>query len=66
MLQQKKDYFIVKVCESVEFYENDKLINFWSNKFINEEIKRDFKITGWRFMTLVKGNTFFEIQSVCY
>ena len=59
--------------ESDELYENDKLFNFWSNKFINKEIEnRNFKLTGWPFMTFllipffydVKRNNFFEIQSI--
>ena len=53
-------------CESDELFENDKLFNFWSNKFINKEIKmRDFKTTGWSFMTLVKRKNFFRIQGIC-
>ena len=43
----KINFYILIGCESVEIYKNDKLINFWSNKFVNQEIeKRDFKITG--------------------
>ena len=39
---------MLKQIKSNELYENDKLFNFWSNKFINNEIeKRDFQITGW-------------------
>ena len=46
-------------CESDEIYEKNKLFNFWSNKFINKEIEiRNFKTTGWFFMTLVKINNF--------
>ena len=53
-------------CESVEFYENDKLSNFWSNEFIKREIeKRDFKITEWFFMTIVKRNSFFLNSENC-
>ena len=56
----KIDNYILIACESDELYENNKLFNFWSNKFINEEIqKRKFKITGYLFMTLVKRNNFF-------
>ena len=55
--------YILIGCESDELFENDKLFNFWSNKFINEEVqKRKFKITGWPFMTLVKRNNFFKIH----
>ena len=62
----KIDNYILIGCESDELFENDKLFNFWSNKFINEEIqKRDFQITGWSFMTLVKRNNFFKIQGLC-
>ena len=51
--------FILSGCESDELYESDKLCNFWSNKIINKEIeKKDFKITGWSFMALVKSNIF--------
>ena len=46
--------------ESDELHENDKLFNFWSNKFINTEIeKKNFKITGWSFVTLIKRDNFF-------
>ena len=52
-------------CESDEIYENNKLFNFRSNKFINKGIElKIFKITGWPFMTLVKRNNFFKIQSI--
>ena len=61
----KIDNYVLIGCESDELYENDKLFNFWSNKFINNKIeKRDFQITGWPFMTLVKRNNFFKIQGV--
>ena len=44
----KIDNHILFGCELDVLYENSKLCNFWSNKFINKEIeKRDFKITGW-------------------
>ena len=53
-------------CKSDELYENDKLFNFWSNTFISKEVeKRDFKITGWSFLTLGRRNNFFKIQSIC-
>ena len=62
----KVDIFILFRCESDELFENDKLFNFWSSKYINKEIKkRDFKITGWSFVTLVKRNNFLKIQSIC-
>ena len=61
----KIDNYILIACESDELFENDKLYNFWSNKFINDEIeKRNFRITGWPFMTLVKRNSFFKIQGL--
>ena len=61
----KIDNHILIGCGSDELFENDKLINFWSNKFINTEIeKRDFQITGWPFMTLVRRNNFFKIQGI--
>ena len=61
----KIDNYILIGSESDEMYENDKLFNFWSNKFINKEIEnRNFKLTGWPFMTLVKGNNFFKIQGI--
>ena len=64
---KKVDNFMLRGCESDDLYENDKLFNFWSKKFINEEMgKRDFQITGRPFMTLVKRNNLFTIQSVCY
>ena len=59
------DNYILIGCESDEFFENKKLFNFWSNKFINEEMrKRKFKITGWPFMTLVRRNNFFTVQGI--
>ena len=61
----KIDNYVLIGSESDELFENDKLFNFWSNKFINNEIEnRDFKLTGWPFMTLVKRNKFFKIQGV--
>ena len=62
----KIDNYVLMGSESEELFENDKLFNFWSNKFINNEIEnRDFNITGWPFMTLVKRNKFFKIQGIC-
>ena len=59
----KIDNFILIGCESDEIFENVKLFNFWSNKFINEEVqKRKFKITGWPFLTLVKKTTFLKFK----
>ena len=61
----KIDNYILIGCEADELFENDKLFKFWSNKFINNEIeKRDFQITGWPFMTLVRRNNFFKIQGI--
>ena len=61
----KVDNYILIGSESYELYENDKLFNFWSNKFINKELEnRNFKLTGWPFMTLVKRNNFFKIQGI--
>ena len=37
----KIDNFIIFGCESGELSEKDKLRNSWSNKFINEEIKKE-------------------------
>ena len=63
----KVDNYILIGCESDELLENDKLFNFWSNKFINQEIqKRKFKLTGWPFMTLVKRNNFFKVQGIVF
>ena len=57
----KNDNFILIGCESNRLYENDKLINFRSNKVIKKEIQqRGFKISGWSFMTLVKKSIFFQ------
>ena len=62
---EKVDNYILIGCESDELFENDKLFNFWSNKFINNEIEnRDFQLSGWTFMTLVKRNNFFNIQGI--
>ena len=61
----KIDNYILIGCDSDELFENDKLFNFWSNKFMNNEIEnRKFQVTGWPFMTLVKRNNFFKIQVV--
>ena len=63
----KIDNFILVGCESDVLYENIELFNFWSKNFIKKEIeKKDFKITGWSFMTLVNKKSFFEIQSICF
>ena len=62
---EKIDNYILIGCESDELFENNKLFNFWSNKYINNEIeKRNFQISGWPFMTLVKRNNFFKIQGI--
>ena len=59
----KVDNYILIGCDSDELFENDKLFNFWSNKFIKNEIeKRNFQITGWPFMTLVKRNNFLKFK----
>ena len=61
----KVDNYILITSESDELHENDKLFNIWSNKLINKEIEnRNFKLTGWPFMTLVKRNNFFKIQGI--
>ena len=61
----KVNIYILIGCESDELNQNDKIFNFWSNKFINEEIKkRSFKLTGRSFMTLAKRNSFFKLQSL--
>ena len=54
-------------CELDELYENDKLFNFWFNKFINKEIqKRKFKmITGWSFMISVKKKQLIQNSKHC-
>ena len=62
----KVDNYILIGCELDVLFENNKLFNCWSIKFINKEIEnRDFRMTGWPFMTLDKGNNFFKIQSLC-
>ena len=61
----KVNNYILIGCESDELYENDNLFNFWSNKFINQEIENgNFRLTGLPFMTLVKRNNFFKIQGI--
>ena len=61
----KVDNYILIASESDELHENDKLFNIWSNKIINKEIEnRNFKLTGWPFMTLIKRNNFFKIQGI--
>ena len=65
----KIDKFILIGCEADDLCENDKLLNFWSNKFLNKEAEtemRNFKKkTGWSFMTLVKRGNFYKIQGIC-
>ena len=59
------DNHILIASESDELHENDKLFNIWSKKLINKEIdNRNFKLTGWPFMTLVKRNNFFKIHGI--
>ena len=42
--------YILIGCESDELFENDKLFNFWSNKFLNKEIeKKKFQINTMAF-----------------
>ena len=61
----KVENYILIASESDELHENDKLFNIWSNKLINKEIEnRNFKLTGWPFMTLVERNNFFKIQGI--
>ena len=61
----KVDNYILIGSESDELFENDKLFNIWSKKLINKEIEnRNFKLTGWPFMTLVKRNNYFKIQGI--
>ena len=61
----KIDKYILIGCESDEVYDNDKIIIFWSIKFISKEMEmRNFKITGRPFLTLVKRNDFFKVQSI--
>ena len=58
-------YFLIG-CESDRLNESNKLLNFWSNKILNEGIRKGkFEITGWSFMTLVKRSNFFKIQGIC-
>ena len=60
---EKIDNYILIGCESDELYAKNNLFNFWSNKFINEEIqRRNFETTGWPFMTLVKRNNFLKFR----
>ena len=61
----KIDNFKIIGCESDELYENDKLYNFCSIKFKNRQIeKRDCKITGWPFMTLVEKNNILKARAL--
>ena len=61
----KVDNHIIFRCESDELYENDKLFNFWTDKFINKGIEmRNFKIPGRSFLTLFKRNNFLKIQII--
>ena len=60
IITDKIDIYISIGCELDEFYGNDKLFSFCYNKCNNKEIQmRNFKITGWSFMTLGKKKTFF-------
>ena len=63
-----KNYNLVLFgCESDKKDDNHKLFNFWSDKFINKGIEmKNFEITRWPFMNLVKRNNFFKLQGVCY
>ena len=55
----KVDKYIIIGCESDELNENNTLSNLWSNEFLNKEIEmRNFKLTGWSFLTLVTRNNF--------
>ena len=54
-IETKKWIVIYQSDMRHQFFENDKLFNFCSNKFTNKEIeKKDFNITGWPFITLPK------------
>ena len=60
------DNYILTGCESDELFENDKLFTFWSNKFINDKMRKiKFKIKEWPFMTLVRRNNFSKVQAIC-
>ena len=62
----KIDINVLIGCESDEYCENYKLLKFWSNKCIIKEIEmRNFKTTGWPFMTLVKRKNFFQNPEQC-
>ena len=66
IVTDKIDIYSLVGSESDEIFKIDNLINFWSNKFMNEEIQeRKFKITGWPFMTLVRRNNFNKVQGIC-
>ena len=61
----KVDNYVLIGSESDELQENDKLFNIWSNKFINKEIEnRNFRLSGWPILSLVKRNNFFKIQGI--
>ena len=61
----KVDNYVFIGSESDVLFENNKLFNFWYNKFKIKEIEsRDFKLTEWLFMTLVKRNNVFKIQGI--
>ena len=63
--RDKIDNYILIGCESDDLYEHNMLFNFWSNKIkIKEKKEKDFKTTGWSFLTLVKRNNFFKIQGI--
>ena len=71
MVMKRRSERIYKTieCESYnkneDFLEN-KLINVCTNKFINKVMeKRDFYITGWSLMILVKRKNFYKIQGIC-
>ena len=56
----KDDNYIIIGCELDDFFK------FWFINCINEKIEtRDVKIRAWLFLTLVKRNIFFKIQSLC-
>ena len=57
----KIDNYILIACESKKIYENDNNFNSSSHTFSNTDIEmRNFKITQWYFMTVVKRNNFLK------
>ena len=55
------NYFLIG-CESIEVYETDKIINFWSNKFMKKR-DREFRKNGLGFFETGQKPTFQNLRA---